>query len=139
MERAPCVYCLATSRSLLKITEAPLLCCFRGSAQLRIFFLAVSVSVRQVIARRLEGGKSGVFVTSSPTSRESQLIYTPEFRLHTRGARYCSRSETPQIFPQPAHQALSSPDQTFVFCFLSLENSLNSYFFHKYLFILLLF
>lgn len=40
MERAPCVYCLATSRSLLKITEAPLLCCFRGSAQLRIFFFS---------------------------------------------------------------------------------------------------
>lgn len=40
------------------------------------------VSVRLSL-RVLRGGKSGVCVTSSLTSRESQLIHTPEFRLHT--------------------------------------------------------
>ena len=104
------------------------------------FFLkAVSVSVRQVIARRLEGGKSGVFVTSSPTSRESQLIHTPEFRLHTGEQDIAAAVKPPRSFlSQPIRRC---PHQIrLLFLFLSLENSLNTFiFFHKYLFLLLLF
>ena len=80
-----------------------------------------------------------MFVTSSPTSRESQLIHTPEFRLHTGEQDIAAAVKPPRSFlSQPIRRC---PHQIrLLFLFLSLENSLNTFiFFHKYLFLLLLF